>query len=39
MASLWKRGKTYYARYYIGGTQKAVCLETVSFPVKDTVLK
>ena len=26
MASLKKRGKTYYARYYVNGRQKSVCL-------------
>jgi hypothetical protein len=28
MACLWKRGKTYYARYYAGTRQRAVCLGT-----------
>ncbi|MCC6694856.1 MAG: site-specific integrase [Candidatus Hydrogenedentes bacterium] len=30
MASLWKRGKMYYARYYVAGQQRAVCLHTTS---------
>ena len=33
MASLKKRGKTYYARYYVNGKQKAVCLNTSSYPM------
>ncbi len=28
MASLKKRGKTYYAQYYVAGKQKRVCLNT-----------
>lgn len=28
MASLKKRGKTYYAQYYVGNKQKRVCLNT-----------
>lgn len=30
MASLWKRKGVYYARYYVGGKQRAVCLHTTS---------
>ena len=30
MASLKKRGRTYYAQYYVGGRQKRVSLETAS---------
>lgn len=33
MACLWKRGKTYYERYYLGGKQKAVCLHTPSYRI------
>jgi len=39
MACLWKRGKTYYARYYVGGKQKAVCLETGSYPIAKEKLR
>jgi len=39
MACLWKRGKTYYARYYVGGKQKAVCLETGSYPIAKAKLR
>mgnify|MGYP001233469841 CR=1 FL=1 len=28
MACLWKCGNTYYARYYAGAKQRAVCLGT-----------
>jgi hypothetical protein len=33
MASLKRRGKTYYAQYYVGGEQKRVNLETTSLHV------
>ncbi len=33
MASLKKRGKTYYAQYYIGTKQKRVCLNTDSLQI------
>ena len=39
MASLWKRGTTYYARYYVGGKQKAVCLDTKSYRVAKEKLR
>ncbi len=39
MASIWKRGKTYYARYYVGGRQKAICLETSSYPIAKEKLR
>lgn len=39
MASIWKRGKTYYARYYVGGRQKAICLGTSSYPVAKEKLR
>lgn len=33
MASLKKRGKKYYAQYYLGCTQKRICLQTESYQV------
>ena len=39
MASIWKRGKTYYARYYVGGRQKALCLGTSSYPIAKEKLR
>ncbi|MFA5517141.1 MAG: hypothetical protein WDA20_12715 [Desulfuromonadales bacterium] len=33
MASLKRRGKTYYAQYYLGGQQKRVCLGTESLQI------
>ena len=39
MASIWKRGKTYYARYYVGGRQKAICLGTSSYPIAKEKLR
>lgn len=33
MASLKKRGKTYYAQYHVGKHQKRVCLQTSSLQV------
>ncbi len=39
MASLKKRGKTYYARYYVNGKQKAVCLHTSSYPMAKQKLR
>ena len=39
MACLWKRGKTYYARYYLGGKQKAVCLRTKSYRIAKDKLR
>lgn len=39
MASIWKRGKTYYARYYVGGHQKAICLGTSSYPIAKEKLR
>ena len=33
MASLKKRGTTYYAQYYLGGQQKRVCLGTESLQI------
>jgi len=32
MASLFKRGKIYYARYWLGKKQRMVCLHTKSYP-------
>ena len=32
MASLLKRGKVYYARYWLGKKQRMVCLHTKSYP-------
>ena len=33
MASLKRRGKTYYAQYYVGSKQKRICLRTESYQV------
>ena len=33
MASLRKRGKTYYAQFYVGATQKRVSLGTSSYQI------
>ncbi len=33
MASLKKRGKSYYAQYYVGSTQRRTCLHTESYQV------
>ena len=33
MASLKKRGKFYYAQYYVGGRQKRVSLDTSSLQI------
>ena len=33
MASLTKRGKVYYARYWAGKKQRVVCLHTKSYAV------
>jgi hypothetical protein len=33
MACLWKRGKVYYARYYVGVRQRAVSLGTRSYRI------
>ncbi len=33
MASLKKRGKNYYAQYYVGKRQKRICLQTSSLQV------
>ena len=39
MACLWKRGKTYYARYYAGTKQRAVSLGTSSHRVAKEKLR
>lgn len=39
MASLKKRGKTYYAQYYVGGKQKRVNLETMSLQIAKEKLR
>lgn len=39
MASLKKRGKTYYAQYYVGDKQKRVCLKTTSLQVAKEKLR
>jgi len=39
MASLKKRGKTYYAQYYIGSKQKRVCLDTTSLQLAKEKLR
>ncbi len=39
MASLKKRGKIYCARYYVNGKQKAVCLNTSSYPMAKEKLR
>lgn len=39
MASLKKRGATYYAQYYVGSKQKRVCLETSSLQIAKEKLR
>lgn len=39
MASLKKRGKTYYAQYYLGGKQKRVCLHTTTLQIAKEKLR
>ena len=33
MAGLFRRGKTYYALYYVGGTKKRISLQTASLQI------
>ena len=33
MASLKKRGETYYAQYYVGSKQRRICLQTESYQI------
>ena len=33
MASLRRRGKTYYAQYYVGSKQRRICLQTESHQI------
>jgi hypothetical protein len=33
MASLRRRGRTYYAQYYVGSKQKRICLQTESLQI------
>jgi len=39
MASLKKRGKTYYAQYYVAGKQKRVCLNTTTLQIAKEKLR
>ena len=39
MASLTKRGKVYYARYWLGKKQRQVCLHTKSYPMAKEKLR
>ena len=39
MASLKKRGKTYYAQYYVGSKQKRVCLNTTTLQIAKEKLR
>ena len=39
MASLTKRGKVYYARYWLGKKQRIVCLHTKSYPMAKEKLR
>ena len=39
MASLEKRGKVYYARYWLGNRQRKVCLHTKSYPMAKEKLR
>lgn len=39
MASLQKRGKVYYARYWLGKKQRIVCLHTKSYPMAKEKLR
>ena len=39
MASLRKRGKVHYARYWLGEKQRIVCLHTKSYPMAKEKLR